>query len=439
MSGKGALKSSKRGKSLRKKKRVDYRLMHSGKAPENESSSAVETSSEIDDSPWRAPILGNTASAAPPVSPVVPHEWLVVEDENEKDYDDQMAEISAEMSRLEEEEKKLAKREKLEAMKRELAAKRQKVSDLKGTICESKSKQCKTTKTNDNVKLSKKSHSKTDSKLDTDLTINNLRSDEHLQTLVRKELKKMGLADKSGESSDTDSDSSINSSSSSDSDDSSSDDQSHSNSKAKKKNKSKKKKKKSGISAKASDKVKFPQEWPHAHLQYEHVNKHVKFQDLNFKLLVAGELEILSAEDLSKEERQGRLKLLKKIVYYSSSYEFEGLKAYYAAWLRDIELGIKKWSDDPQEIETPILTKHLLKNKSSTFKKISNQGVSQQSDRIWFCSLYQRNKCAHKSTHLQVVKGKQRMATHICATCWQKDKKKLEHPECSSSCPHISA
>ena len=260
-----------------------------------------------------------------------------------------------------------------------------------------------------------------------------MRCDEHLQTLVRKEL------NKSGGGSDTDSDSSFISSSSSDSDDSSSDDQSHSNSKAKKKNK-RKKKKKSGISANVSDKVKFPQEEPHAHLQYEHVNKHVKFQDLNFKSLVAGELELLSAEDLSKEERQGRLRLLKKIVYYSSSYEFEGLKAYYAAWLRDIELGIKKWSDDPHEIETAILTKHLLKNKSSTFKKISNQGVSQQSDRIWFCSLYQRNKCAHKSTHLQVVKCKQRMVTHICATCWQKDiKKKLEHLECSSSCPHISA
>ena len=123
------------------------------------------------------PILENTASAAPSVSPVVPHEWLAFEDDTEKYYDDRMAEISAEMSRLEEEEKKLAKREKLEAMKRELVAKRQKVSDLKGTNCESNSKQCKPTKTNDTVKLSKKSQSNIDSKLDIDLTIHNLRSD----------------------------------------------------------------------------------------------------------------------------------------------------------------------------------------------------------------------------------------------------------------------
>ena len=436
MSGRSSLKTKKHGKSLRKKKRVDYRLMHSGKGADDESSSVEDTSSEVPNSPLRPSMMGNTATAAPPGTPIIPPSWLAEGDECEKDYDDQIAEMSAEMARLDEEEKKLQKRETLEAMKRELASKRQKVSDLKGTITgASSNKHSVNTKTSDIAKSSKKNKSKSTSKLGDDLTIHDLRNDEHLQTLVRKELKKMGLSDKNAESSDTDSDiSSSSSSSSSDSDDSSSDNKSHSKSKKKKK-----KKKKSGISAKASDKVKFPQEWPHAHLQYEHVNKHVKFQDLNFKLLVAGELEILSGEDLTTVERQGRLRLLKKIVYYSSTYEFEGLKAYYAAWLRDIELGIKKWSDDPQEIETAILTKHVLKNKSPTFKKGINQGTGQQSDRIWFCSLYQRNKCPHKSTHLQVIKGKQRMATHVCATCWQKDKKKLEHPECSSSCPHISA
>ena len=33
--------------------------------------------------------------------------------------------------------------------------------------------------------------------------------------------------------------------------------------------------------------------------------------------------------------------MLKKIEYYSSIYEFRGLKAFYTAWLRDIERGIK--------------------------------------------------------------------------------------------------
>ena len=41
-------------------------------------------------------------------------------------------------------------------------------------------------------------------------------------------------------------------------------------------------KKKSGINANASDRVKNPQKWPHSHLQFEHVNKQVKFDELNF-------------------------------------------------------------------------------------------------------------------------------------------------------------
>ena len=31
--------------------------------------------------------------------------------------------------------------------------------------------------------------------------------------------------------------------------------------------------------------------------------------------------------------------------------------------------------------------------------------------------------------------GKFHYAQHICVSCWQKDYKKLEHPEFSSSCP----
>ena len=65
--------------------------------------------------------------------------------------------------------------------------------------------------------------------------------------------------------------------------DSSSSDDSDSSKKKKKKHKSKKHKK-SGINAKSSDKVKDPQLWPHAYLQYEFVNKQVKFDELDFKL-----------------------------------------------------------------------------------------------------------------------------------------------------------
>ena len=83
-------------------------------------------------------------------------------------------------------------------------------------------------------------------------TIEQLRSDQKL----RRQLKEHGLlSDLSNDSTDSNS--------------SSFDDTNSENSKSKKKRKKKHKhKKRSGINANASDKVRNPQKWPHAHLQF---------------------------------------------------------------------------------------------------------------------------------------------------------------------------
>ena len=93
------------------------------------------------------------------------------------------------------------------------------------------------------------------------------------------------------------------------------------------------------MSRKASDKVKHPQIWPHSVLQYEFVSENVKFKDLDLKMFVAGELEIL----------------MTKIVYFSSLYDRKRLLQYYAAWLRRIEMGTNSWHDDPSVIRPAML------------------------------------------------------------------------------------
>ena len=90
------------------------------------------------------------------------------------------------------------------------------------------------------------------------------------------------------------------------------------------KEKKKKRKTKSGMSKKATDKVKRPQVWSQAMLQYEFVSEHISFSNLTFRMFVAGELELLTSK-ISKVEYQGRMGLLKKIVYYSSLYEWKHL------------------------------------------------------------------------------------------------------------------
>jgi hypothetical protein len=126
-------------------------------------------------------------------------------------------------------------------------------------------------------------------------------------------------------------------------------------------------------------------------------------------------------------------------MYLSTSYQFSTIKDYYAAVLREIELGNRKWSDDLAYLDTVMLGKATQSQKfnSKSNESAGKSGNDQSSEEnVWFCSFYQRNKCQHKTNHMVVVKGKMRNSQHICATCWQKDKQKLEHPECSSACPH---
>lgn len=350
------------------------------------------------------------------------------------DPDEELARMKQEMQELLNEEKRLKKATELDSMRRRLEAQRQKVSNLRGMINVeplSKAKMDRVEKPKSQRSRSdfREIQSQSENDCDAEINLDLLRNDKDLMRKVRKELKKQSLL------SDSESCSSDNSYL----DDYSSNYTSSDESKNKKNKKKKHKKKKSGISAQASDRVRYPQRWPHSHLQFEHVNKQVRFDELDFKLFVAGELEIISDSELTSSERTGRLNLLKKIVYYYSTYEFKGLKAFYAAWLREIELGKKKWSDDSQIIESAILSKYILKtskSRSSAARKTENE---QNNDNVWFCQLYQRNKCLHKANHTETIKGKLRLAQHICATCWLKDRKKLVHPECSSSCPHAAS
>ena len=143
------------------------------------------------------------------------------------------------------------------------------------------------------------------------------------------------------------------------------------------------------------------------------------------------ELEIISDKKTKEPEKSGRLKLLKKIMYNSSCYEFVTLKSFYAACLREIEVGNKTWEDDFSTMEMVILQKHVPKTKSGTqfgkkpfkFDKKSENPAdgSDTKEKVWFCSYFQRNKCLHKGNHMKVVKGVHHYCQHICATCWQKD------------------
>ena len=142
-----------------------------------------------------------------------------------------------------------------------------------------------------------------------DVDIETLRKDKYLKNITLKQnWKKLELL----------SDSEV---STSNADNSSSDsyfDESKHDSKRKKKQQKRKKKKK------ASDRIRYLQKLPQSHLQFEYVNKHVKFDYLYFKLFIAGELEVISDPELTPSKRSGRVPLLKKIVYFIPHMNLKG-------------------------------------------------------------------------------------------------------------------
>lgn len=383
--------------------------------------------------------------------------------------EEELALLQRQLEAAKKEEELLKKRSQADELRRQIASQQKVNGQLRGMPnstsiqIESRVKKLQPKDT------SKKSSDiiKTEIPGEADIDINTLRKSKNLRKVVKKELNRLGLADNISSdnslNSDTDlrgisADNLSNTSKSKKKNGSnvpkssaeselslsyeSSDSSSESDSEKLKKKKKKDKKKKSGIRAKASDTVRFPQKYPQAYLKYEFISSNISFEKLDMNLFIAGELEIIGSSKIKEVERSGRINLLKKIMYLSTSYDFKTLKSYYAACLNEIELGLKTWKDDFQQIESAILSKHIPKQGNQFSKKYSikskedSENKKASGEKLWFCALYNRNKCQQKASHTERKFGKFHYAHHICATCWQKDEKKLEHPECSTACPY---
>jgi hypothetical protein len=112
--------------------------------------------------------------------------------------------------------------------------------------------------------------------------------------------------------------------------------------------------------AKATDYVKFPQTWPHVALQDDFSNQSLEFNDLDFRLFVAGELEIATSQDIQEGERAGRLRLLKQLAYLNGAHQWDIIKKIYVAIVRKIELGSLHWGSCFLNDIQWILTKHTV-------------------------------------------------------------------------------
>lgn len=67
------------------------------------------------------------------------------------------------------------------------------------------------------------------------------------------------------------------------------------------------------------------------------------------------------------------------------------VKKIYASWVREIELVKNKWSDDPSSWESAFLSEYIIKS-NKQFTAGRKENVSNNDERVWFCSAYQINK-----------------------------------------------
>lgn len=93
-------------------------------------------------------------------------------------------------------------------------------------------------------------------------------------------------------------------------------------------------------------------------------------------------------------------------------------------------MGDTKWMDSLWYLDAQVSAKKTEKHdKEKPDKK------SKTVDNLW-CKDYQHDLCDQDSPHKAWIGDDVKLVVHFCATCWDKDKKKCEHPEKSSVCLH---
>jgi len=211
----------------------------------------------------------------------------------------------------------------------------------------------------------------------------------------------------------------------------------------------------SGVNAKGSDVVKNPQIWAHSALSEDHtVENGTTFAQLDFRLFVAGELEIILEAELPQLERRGRLILLRKMCYLFGTYDWNVVLNVYGTVLRKIEKGKATWCSDFDSTIYMILMTGGNKSRTTPLSNgpktgsYSKKGVTTGSlvagkksyhdqDKTWYCPDFQHNNCSQVSPHQAIRYGKSITVHHVCAKCLMRDKRELAHADTNPSCPHF--
>ena len=183
--------------------------------------------------------------------------------------------------------------------------------------------------------------------------------------------------------------------------------------------------------------------WPNEHLgaRYNNYGKSdLKYKQLDLRLLVAGEMNVVMGEDVDQYERMGRMQLLSDVVYNSAHYQWPAVLRFHAAVLTEVENGHMRWGDSYSRLEQQMLMPYP-QTKFKPDKKILGRGRDGRGkadeSRTIYCADYQKDLCRHSDTHQGQFFGQTVTLHHVCHVCLMQDNKKVSHPSSSTECPHL--
>lgn len=198
---------------------------------------------------------------------------------------------------------------------------------------------------------------------------------------------------------------------------------------------------KSGINKK-SHKVRIVRQelYPHQLLNFEFTNKELTFKDLTFPLLVAGEMEILGVSEISQEEKNARIEVLKKLAYHSAYLDIETILDIYATFVGNVEKGIMSWDSKRalERLEQTMLLRTISKQKNGQKSEGKLPKKDKYIPKVVYCLDYNKGRCSELDSHDGKWNGQACIKHHVCSRCLKYEGIKRAHPESDAECPNKS-
>ena len=163
--------------------------------------------------------------------------------------------------------------------------------------------------------------------------------------------------------------------------------------------------------------------------------KHVKeksFDDLEFNILIAGELELAALHNISSEERDARISIACTLCYHKKYLGDTDLHEGYDTVLKQVEQGKINWGDDlgsklheHLDYRANVIIRDRLAAQGSSHKQESGRIPndkkttvdSAKPDKVIYCLEYNLGTCPQHDHHKGRFGQKKVTKFHICRKC----------------------